>query len=120
MTDVIQIVTTTETRDAAETIARHLVEQGLAACAQVSGPITSIYRWQGRIERATEWQCVIKTRAALYDQVERAIRALHPYETPEILATPVAHGSTAYLDWLAQATESAQRNTGAGSAASTH
>lgn len=101
---MIQIVTTTARPEDAQAIATHLVEQGLAACAQISGPITSIYRWQGRVETAQEWQCVVKTRAALYDQVEQAIRSRHPYETPEILATPVAHGSAAYLDWLAEST----------------
>jgi periplasmic divalent cation tolerance protein len=112
MTDAIRIVTTTGRLEDAQAIAAYLVEQGLAACAQIGGPVTSIYRWQGRVETAQEWQCVIKTRAALYDQVERAIRARHPYETPEILATPVARGSAAYLDWLAEATSSAQDNGG--------
>lgn len=104
MTDVIQIITTTARPEDAQAIAAYLVEQGLAACAQISGPITSVYRWQGRVETAQEWQCVIKTRAALYVQVEQAIRARHPYETPEILATPVVYGSAAYLDWLAEST----------------
>ncbi len=104
MTNAIQIVTTTARLEDAQAIAAHLVEQGLAACAQISGPITSIYRWQGRVETAQEWQCVIKTRAALYEAVQQAIRDRHPYETPEILATPVAHGSPDYLAWLEQAT----------------
>ena len=112
MTDVIQIVTTTETYADAEAMARYLVEQGLAACAQVGGPITSIYRWQGQVQRAMEWQCVIKTRAALYEQVAEAIRAHHPYDTPEILATPVARGSAAYIDWVVESTSSAQDNGG--------
>ncbi len=112
MTDAIQIVTTTGRLEDAQAIAAHLVEQGLAACAQISGPIGSIYRWQGQIETAQEWQCVIKTRAALYQAVEQAIRARHPYETPEILATPVAHGSADYLTWLAEATSNAQDSGG--------
>ncbi len=112
MTDVIQIVTTTETYADAEAMAQYLVEQGLAACAQVGGPITSIYRWQGQVQRAMEWQCVIKTRAALYAQVEEAIRARHSYQTPEILATPVVRGSAAYLDWVLESTSSAQDSGG--------
>ena len=112
MTDVIQVVSTTETYADAEAMARYLVEQGLAACAQVGGPITSIYRWQGRLETAQEWQCVIKTRAALYAQVEEAIRARHAYQTPEILATPVVRGSAAYLDWVVESTSSAQDSGG--------
>ncbi|MCS7061158.1 MAG: divalent-cation tolerance protein CutA [Anaerolineae bacterium] len=106
MTEVIQIITTTERFEDAQKIASYLVEEGLAACVQISGPITSLYRWQGRIETAQEWQCVIKTRAALYEQVEQTIRSRHPYQTPEILAMPVVRGSAAYLDWLAEATRS--------------
>ncbi len=66
MSDYIQVVTTTERREDAERIARALVEQRLAACAQVSGPITSTYRWQGEIETAQEWQCRAKSRRDLF------------------------------------------------------
>ncbi len=68
------------------------------------GPITSIYRWQGKIETDEEWQCWCKTRQELFAQVEAAIRAMHPYEVPEILAMPVAAGSERYLAWLEQET----------------
>jgi periplasmic divalent cation tolerance protein len=67
---------------------------------QIIGPITSRYWWKGNLESAQEWMCVIKTKAALYEQVEAAIRASHTYEVPEILATPVEHGYQAYTDWL--------------------
>lgn len=100
MTDYIQIVTTTEHREDAERIARTLVEERLAACAQVTGPISSTYHWQGKIETAQEWQCWAKSRRDLYEQVEQAIRRLHPYEVPEILAMPIFAGSAAYLAWL--------------------
>jgi periplasmic divalent cation tolerance protein len=100
MTSYIQVVTTTARREEAERIARELVERRLAACAQIAGPITSIYRWQGKVETDEEWQCWCKTREALFPQVEEAIRALHPYEVPEILAMPVAAGSQRYLAWL--------------------
>jgi periplasmic divalent cation tolerance protein len=100
MTDYIQVVTTTEHREDAERIARTLVERRLAACAQVSGPITSTYRWQGQIETAQEWQCRAKSRRDLYDEIEQAIRQAHPYEVPEILAMPIAAGSVDYLAWL--------------------
>ena len=100
MTDYIQVVTTTERREDAERIARSLVEERLAACAQVTGPITSTYRWQGKIETAQEWQCWAKSRCNLYDRVEQTIRRLHPYEVPEILAMPIAAGSADYLAWL--------------------
>ncbi len=100
MTDYIQVVTTTERREDAEQIARALVGERLAACAQVTGPITSTYRWQGKIETAQEWQCWAKSRRDLYDRVEQTIRRLHPYEVPEILAMPIAAGSGEYLAWL--------------------
>ncbi|HUV38951.1 MAG TPA: divalent-cation tolerance protein CutA [Planctomycetota bacterium] len=100
MSDVIQVSTTTGTRDDAQRIADALVEKRLAACVQVVGPVTSTYRWQGNVERTTEWLCLIKTTAALYGEVESAIRELHPYEVPEIIAVPVAAGSRDYLEWL--------------------
>ena len=100
MPDMIQIITTTATRAEALRLARALVEQRLAACVQIDGPLTSVYRWQGAIEEAEEWRCLIKTGAALYPQVEAAIRALHSYATPEILAVPVVAGNADYLAWL--------------------
>ena len=100
MNEYIQVVTTTEHREDAERIARSLVEERLAACAQVMGPVTSTYRWHGKIETAEEWQCWVKTRRDLYDQIEQTIRRLHPYEVPEILAMPILAGSADYLAWL--------------------
>ena len=81
-----------------------LVEKRLAACVQIVGPIESVYRWQGKIETAAEWQCWIKTRRQLFEQIELAIRELHSYEVPEILAVPIAQGSAAYLSWLGEET----------------
>ncbi len=100
MTNYIQVVTTTENEADAMRIARTLVEQRLAACVQVSGPVTSTYRWQGKIETAAEWRCAAKSRAELYDRVEEAIRREHPYDVPEILATPIIAGSESYLGWM--------------------
>lgn len=100
MSAYIQIMTTTETHKQAEVIAGHLVETGLAACCQIIGPLTSVYRWQGKVEEAHEYLCLIKTAADLYAAVEDAIRDLHPYEVPEILAVPVVQGSAAYLGWM--------------------
>jgi periplasmic divalent cation tolerance protein len=104
MTDYIQVVTTTEHREDADRIARMLVERRLAACVQVSGPITSTYRWHGQIETAAEWQCWAKSRRDLYAEIEQAIRLVHPYEVPEILAVPILAGSADYLAWLEQET----------------
>ena len=102
MTDFIQISTTTETEKTAQAIAAVLVERRLVACAQVSGPIYSIYRWQTKVQRTQEWLCTAKTRAGLFSQVEQAIRELHTYECPEIIASAIVDGSSLYLDWLGE------------------
>ncbi len=100
MNHYIQVITTTATREDATRIARALVEQQLAGCVQIVGPITSIYRWEGAIEEAEEFLLIVKTRQSLYTTIEATINALHPYDVPEVLAVPVAGGSQSYLDWL--------------------
>jgi len=100
MKDFIQISTTTQTQEQAQKIAQYLVGQKLAACVQISGPIESTYRWKGKVETAAEWLCLIKTQSALFKEIESAIQKLHPYETPEIIATPIVEGSREYLQWL--------------------
>ena len=102
MTDFIQVSTTTETKQAAQEIAAALVEQRLAACVHVSGPVESVYRWQGKVQQSQEWLCTAKTRTSLLPQVEAAIHGLHNYECPEIVAVPIADGSAAYLAWLGE------------------
>jgi len=101
MAEYLQLVTTIDSEEAAERLSAALVERRLAACVQVLGPIASTYRWQGEVENAREWMCVAKTAAARYDQLEAAIRELHPYDEPEIVATPIVAGSAGYLAWLA-------------------
>ncbi|HDQ03938.1 MAG TPA: divalent-cation tolerance protein CutA [Deltaproteobacteria bacterium] len=96
----IQISTTTATKEDAQKIARYLVEQKLAACAQILGPIESAYTWKGQVETADEWLCLIKTREELFAEVDAAIKKLHPYETPEIITVPIVQGSKEYLQWL--------------------
>ena len=100
MKSYIQVITTTETKEQAQTIAQHLVEAKLAACVQITGPIASTYHWKGKVETASEWHCLIKTREELYGKVETAIKKLHSYETPEIFAVPIIKGSSEYLSWL--------------------
>jgi periplasmic divalent cation tolerance protein len=102
MSDFLQVSTTCGAGRDAERIARALVERRLAACVQIVGPMQSVYRWQGAIERSEEWLCLVKTDGARYPAVEAAVRELHPYECPEIIATPIAAGSEAYLGWLAE------------------
>ena len=100
MTDVIQISTTTPSRNDAEKIAQHLLQAKLAACIQITGPLTSKYWWDGNIESAEEWLCTIKTRGDVFARVERAIRENHPYDEPEIIAVPVIDGSEGYIRWV--------------------
>ncbi len=100
MTSYIEIKTTTETKEEAKNIAQHLVGEKLAACVQILGPITSTYRWKGKVEVAEEWLCLIKTRENLYQDVEKAIKEKHSYETPEIIAVPIVEGSGEYLAWI--------------------
>jgi len=104
--EYIQVVTTTASVEEAHRIASALVEGRLAACVQIVGPIESVYRWQGKVETAAEWQCWIKTRRVHYVAIEAAIRGLHSYEVPEILAVPIVAGSEAYLKWLSEETAS--------------
>ena len=96
----VEIVVTTDRKENAQAIARDLVENRLAACVQVRGPIQSTYRWKGRIETAEEWQCVAKSRLDLFDRLEEAVRRMHPYEVPEILALPISAAGQNYLAWL--------------------
>ena len=100
MSDYIQISTTTEHKEDAQNIARKVVEKRLAACAQVIGPITSTYWWEGKIEEKTEWLCVMKSRNGMTDELEKTITDIHPYEVPEIIGVPIVAGSQNYLEWL--------------------
>ena len=100
----LMAMTTTDVRADAERLARELVERRLAACVQVLGPISSTYRWRGAIETAEEWLCLIKTTAARFDALTAWIETNHGYETPELTAVPIDHGSTAYLAWVSSAT----------------
>jgi periplasmic divalent cation tolerance protein len=96
----IQVVTTVSERSDAEKIARTLLEKRLAACVQIVGPVTSSYWWRGRIETEEEWLCFIKSSESHYEDVERAIKGIHPYEIPEVIAMPIIAGLPDYLMWL--------------------
>jgi periplasmic divalent cation tolerance protein len=89
----------------AERIAHALVESRLAACVQRMPAVRSTYRWRGKIEHTVECALIVKTTASRYGEVEAAVRALHPYEVPEIVAWPVAAGLPEYLQWVADETE---------------
>ena len=102
MEEYLQIFTTTEKKQDAEKIANALVEKKLAGCVQIVGPIESTYRWKDNMETAEEWLCLIKSSWDLYEELEKAIKEIHPYETPEIIATPVVAGSRDYFTWLSE------------------
>jgi periplasmic divalent cation tolerance protein len=98
------VLVTAGNPDEAARIGRALVEERLAACANVIGPIRSIYRWQGAVEDASEHLLLLKARAMDVGVLEARVRALHSYEVPEVLALPVTAGAAAYLAWLAEST----------------
>ena len=104
MNEVLLVLTNLPDRAAAERIADSLVTQGVAACANVLAECASVYRWQGKVERASEVPLLIKTTRAAYPQLEGALRKLHPYELPEIIALPISAGLPEYLNWVAQET----------------
>ena len=102
--ETLLVLTNLPDAAAAQTLARELVAARLAACVNMLAPCRSVYRWQGAIEEADEVPLLIKTTADRYAALEQAIRAAHPYELPEIVAVPVAHGLPGYLAWVAAAT----------------
>lgn len=102
---VLLVFTNLPDRDSAAALARRLVEKRLAACVNILSSCTSVYRWKGEFETAEEVPVLIKTQAERYAELERAIRANHPYEVPEIIAIPVGSGLPEYLDWVRQETQ---------------
>ncbi|MCM2579402.1 divalent-cation tolerance protein CutA [Streptomyces meridianus] len=110
----LTVLTTTDSAEKAETLARGAVEDRVAACAQISGPVTSVYRWEGAIETAPEWQVLLKTAASQYEHLEAYIRSVHDYDTPEIIATPVVRGGADYLAWVTAETAAPAESTGPG------
>lgn len=100
----LTVLTTTDDPGKAQALARGAVEARAAACAQIAGPVTSVYRWKGAVETASEWQVLFKTTGARYDALEAYLLAAHDYDTPEIIATPVVWGSADYLRWVEEET----------------
>ena len=98
------VLTTVASGTDAIGLARTLVEERLAACVNILPPMTSVYRWQGRIEEEQEQQMLIKTTAERLPALEERLRQLHPYEVPEFLVLRVAGGSDAYLTWVGENT----------------
>lgn len=104
MTDALLVMTTCADAAVADRIALALVEQGLAACVNQCAPVKSVFRWQGKVERATEIMLLIKTTRERYGALELAIKQLHPYDLPEIIAVPISAGHAGYLRWISEQT----------------
>ncbi len=98
--DVVILLTTVPEEFDVGNLARVLVEERLAACVSALAPMQSVYRWNGSVETATERQVLVKTTRARVAALETRLKALHPYEVPELLMLAVDGGSTAYLDWV--------------------
>jgi len=100
MTDKIVVLSTCDSEEQAAGMARHLVEQRLAACVNIVPRMRSIYRWKDQIEDASEWLLLIKSRRDLLPALRTEIEKRHSYEVPEVLALQVVDGSSSYLEWL--------------------
>jgi len=98
----ILVLVTTSSKQEAEKISQTLLEQKLIACANIVGPVSSHFYWQGKIDCAEEFLVLMKSRVDLFDVVAERVKALHSYEVPEVLALPVLKASAAYLSWLAE------------------
>lgn len=105
MSGCCQVTTTLPDQILAQRLGAQLVEERLAACAQVSGPISSSYRWKGQVETAEEWYCHLKTTSERLPALRTRILALHPYEVPEVVALPIVDGDPAYLRWIQESVQ---------------
>lgn len=101
MSQFIVITTTSDTEAVLQRIAARLVDEKLAACCQIHGPIKSVYRWNGKVESSAEFELTIKTAAVQFEDVSKVIKSIHNYEVPQIVAVDVTHIETAYGDWVA-------------------
>lgn len=102
MTDKCLLLTTAASREEAQTLAKELVSRKLAACVNIVGPISSVYRWKGEVERSEEFLLLIKTTAARKAAIEQALHELHSYELPELISFNIEDGLEGYLKWIAE------------------
>ncbi len=96
----IIVLMTTATREEAEKITRSLLDQKLIACANMVGPVSSLFSWKEKINQENEFLVLIKTRSALFEKLATTIKQMHSYEVPEIIAVPITKGEQSYLEWL--------------------
>jgi periplasmic divalent cation tolerance protein len=104
MSEVLLVISNAPDRATAERIASALVTSQVAACVNILAECSSTYRWEGKVEHATEVPLLIKTTAAAYPRLESELRKLHPYAVPEIIAIPISAGLPSYLDWVSTET----------------
>ncbi len=100
MTDKVVIMVTASSRRECRKIARRLIEEKLAACVNISQPVQSVYRWEGKVEQSREFLMFIKTNRDLFPQIKTEIGLIHSYHTPEIICLPIVDGSPNYLQWI--------------------
>jgi periplasmic divalent cation tolerance protein len=105
MTQTLEVHVTASSQEEAQEVVRAAVESRIAACAQISGPITSTYWWRGKLEHDEEYLVVMKTTEQRIDELVQVINAAHSYETPEIVAVPIVGGLGDYLAWIREETE---------------
>ena len=104
MSGCIVVFSTVPDTDTGRKIARGVLEKRLAACVNITGPLESHYWWEGELQQEPEHLLILKTREELFPALEEAVRSLHPYDVPEIIALPVGQGSPAYLNWIGSET----------------
>lgn len=100
----VVVASTTDSEEAARALAAGAIDAKLGACAQVVGPITSVFRWEGKVQTEQEWRVEFKTAADRVAALTEHIKAHHSYDVPEIIATPITGGSAEYLTWLVHET----------------
>lgn len=103
MTDKVVILVTASSRRECRKIARRLIEEKLAACVNITQPIQSVYRWEGKVHQSKEFLMFIKTNRDLFSQIKAEIALVHSYHTPEIICLPIVDGSPNYLQWISDA-----------------
>ncbi|WP_327068112.1 divalent-cation tolerance protein CutA [Kitasatospora sp. NBC_01302] len=104
MASYITVLTTTDSADRAQELARAGVSARAAACAQIDGPIRSVYWWEGALQVDEEWRVLYKLPADRFPELEQIIKSVHSYDTPEIIAADITHGSGEYLQWISAET----------------
>ncbi|WP_329561240.1 divalent-cation tolerance protein CutA [Kitasatospora sp. NBC_01266] len=104
MASYITVLTTTDSAAHAEELARAGVTARVAACAQIDGPVKSVYWWEGSVQADEEWRVLYKLATDRFAELEQIIKSVHTYDTPEIIAADITHGSAEYLQWISAET----------------